>query len=293
MSSRRRTATRYRKGAGPAGRRGPHAYERRQRVHALCAIVLGVAALPPRAFADTDTGTHEATSATTTQSAHQGMFLPNTVAPSLANQAAAAVALAGYDDAVRSVVMSTTADVHVYGPLDLRLGLNYAQTTAPDASRAEPQLGLRLHLLSQADDGIEGAALINYRLDRYTRDEGLVQAMFVVGRRFGRAGVFVNLGFGQDPEGDDREGEAALAALYALSEPLQLGLESHARFDLFSSDPRRAARQDAAGQLTSGPTLHYVIGPCVLLTQVGVSTLVGIQRTRVGAVAVAGLGAAY
>jgi hypothetical protein len=124
-------------------------------------------------------------------------------------------------------------------------------------------------------------------------DASKARAMIAAGRRFGRLGLFANLGYGQDPEGDDREGEAALAALYSASNPLQLGFEAHARFDLFSSDPRRAMHKDAAAELTSGPVLHYALGPCMLLAQVGVSSIVGQHSVRPGAVALAGVGAGY
>jgi hypothetical protein len=276
--------------------RGWRAFRRGRGISSwLCGLLaLGAAALPLRALADIeDEEPHDASSDKSIRSANDGMFLPNTIAPSLGKRAASAVGLGGYDSGLQSAVMSMQGEVHVYGPVDLRLGLNYTPNTEPGVARAEPQFGVRFHLLSQERNGIEGAALINYRLDRYTPDDGEIQAMFVLGRRFGRAGVFLNLGYGQDPEGDDHDGEAALSAIYALSEPLQLGFESHARFNLFSTDPRRAARHEPNALITTGPTLHYGLGPCVLLAQVGMSTLVGIDRTRVGAVALAGVGAAY
>jgi hypothetical protein len=264
------------------------------RASRLGAALLAWLLCAPPVRADRDTSTLEPTSQErTSQTQREGVFLPNTAAPGLAQRAAAAFGSAGYDAARSSVVMNLLGEIHVCGPLDLRLGLNYVPNVESGAARAEPQFGLRLRLLSQAEQGIDAAAMLSYRLDRFTSDEGLVQAMFIVGRHFDRASLFANLGYGQDPEGDDREGEAALALLYALSQVLQIGFETHARFDLFSTDPRRAQRHDAAAETASGPMLHYVMGPCVVLAQVGLSTLIGTHQARLGALALAGVGATY
>jgi hypothetical protein len=264
----------------------------RRTASAVSAALACCMLMPARATAQSDDEVR-VSERVSIEGARGGLFLPNTIAPSLGRQAAGAVGLGGYDTAQRSPVTSMLGELHVYGPLDLRLGLNYTPNVAEGASPIEPQFGGRLHLLAQAEQGIDAAAVLNYRLDRYTKDSGLMQAMFVVGRRFGRIGLLANLGYGQDPEGDDREGEAALAAMYSFSEPLQIGFESHARFDLFSSDPRRAARHDALAQIASGPTLHYGIGSLIVLAQVGVSTLVGTESTRAGAIGLAGVGGVY
>jgi hypothetical protein len=149
-----------------------------------------------------------------------------------------------------------------------------------------------VNLLGQSRQGIDLSTAVFYRKERFTDDEGVVQGVLALGRRFGRIGLFGNLAYAQDPEGDDREGEVSLAMLYATSARLMLGVESKCRFDLFSTDRKRALRNDAAFESTVGPVLQYAIGPLALLIHTGLSTLTNDQ-TRVGVVAIGGLGAAY
>jgi len=223
--------------------------------------------------------------------AQQGMLLPALIAPGSARDSAAVTQfVAGYDSARESAVMSAVGDVAVLGPVDLRFGLTYTPEVAE--GEVQPHFGLRLRFLDQAHHGVDAAALVLYRMERFTEDEGLIQGVFALGRRFGPLGIFANLAYGQDPEGDDREGEASLAALYAVSSPLQVGLESHLRVDLFSDDPNRELRGDPTFELTAGPTAHYSIGPVALLAQAGVSA-VEIDHVRVGVIALGGVGGAY
>ena len=55
--------------------------------------------------------------------------------------------------------------------------------------------------------------------------------------------------------------------MYGISQELQLGLESHFRFDLFSDDPQREAHADSEWNLIVGPTLNYSLGPVALIAQ--------------------------
>jgi hypothetical protein len=119
-----------------------------------------------------------------------------------------------------------------------------------------------------------------------------VQGLVALGTRIDQVGLFANLTYGQDPEGDDREGEVMFAFLYELLPALQLGIETRARMDLGSDDPRRAARKasDLDGTLT--PTLSYSLGPVALLAHVGAAT-VHTSGWHFGAVGTGGLSAVY
>jgi hypothetical protein len=181
--------------------------------------------------------------------------------------------------------------MHVYGPVDLRVGLTYTPDAPEGQAQAQPNVGARVNLLAQSRSGIDLSTGVFYRKEQYTVDDGVVQGVLALGRHFGRVGLFGNLAYAQDPEGDDREGEVALAMLYATTARLQLGVESKCRFDLFSSDPRRAARNSPVFESWSGPVLQYALGPIALLVQTGLSTLTN-DHTRVGAIAIGGLGAA-
>jgi hypothetical protein len=227
-------------------------------------------------------------------SAEQGAFLVGTMAPAGDRKSpGVAFATGGYDSARREPLMTSTGDMHVAGPLDLRVGLTYTPEAPQGTPQVQPNVGARINLLTQSRQGINLSTGLFYRRERYSGDDGVVQAVLAVSRRFGRLGLFGNLAIASDPtEGDDRDGEVALAMLYETSAHLQLGLESKCRFDLWSSDPKRAVRNDPVFESASGPVLQYAIGPLALLVQTGLSTL-STNQTRIGAIVLGGLGAAY
>jgi hypothetical protein len=140
-----------------------------------------------------------------------------------------------------------------------------------------------LRLLTQNQAGIDLAAGLLYRRDRYTPDDGLVQAVLAIARHWGRVGLFGNLAYGQDMEGDDRDGELSLALLYERSVDLQLGFESHLRFDLSSEDPRRQMRGQGPFDLQLGPLAHYCLGSVIVTAQAGLSALKA-EQTRTGVI---------
>ena len=101
--------------------------------------------------------------------------------------------------------------------------------------------------------------------------------------------MLANLAYGQDPEGDDRDGDAALALMYEALAALQVGIESHIRFDIASDDPRREMRKQGPLDLQAGPFVHYALGPALLVAEAGVSAY-RFEQTRAGFYALAGVG---
>jgi hypothetical protein len=226
-------------------------------------------------------------------SAEQAMFLPTLIAPA-GDRASPGVAFlyGGYDGSTESAVTKLIGDAKIVGPLDVRVGLTYTPNQPPPEAEAQPQFGARLRLLEQSAHGLDLATLLLYRMERFTDDEGLVQAVVAGGRHWGRTGLFANVAYGQDPEGDDREAEFAVGLLYRLQAALQLGLESHLRVDLFSDDPKREARQDSDLELTAGPIAQWSAGPIGLMAQVGGHAR-KVDRMRTGVIALAGVAYAH
>lgn len=222
--------------------------------------------------------------------AAQGMLLPEVIATGEGRSYALAHVIGGYDSAEDTAVLRAIGDVQIVGPLDIRFGVTYT----PDAPNGDvqPHVGLRLRALWQKQHGIDLAFAAFYRMERFTDDEGLIQGLVSVGRRFDRVGLFGHVSYGQDPEGDDREGDVALAGMYGISQALQLGLESHFRFDLFSDDPKREARDDSEWDLIVGPTLNYSLGPVAFIAQVGLRAL-ETEQVRTGVIALGGVGGSY
>jgi hypothetical protein len=257
---------------------------------ATCSTAITVARAAP---VNADDGAAEEGSKSAQLAARDGMALPNQMAARMEpNQRVVAVGLAGYDAATATGIARMVADVNIFGPLDLRAGLTYLSDVGPYQNKFEPQLGLRLRLLNQETAGVDLATAISYRRDRYTQDTGLVQAVLAVGRRWGHLGVLGNVAFGSDLEGDDRDGELGVALLYEAALQLQVGLESHVRFDLGSNDPRRQLRGQGAYDLQAGPVLHCAIGPAILTAETGISAY-QFEHTRAGVYALGGLAGVY
>lgn len=274
------------------------AAKRQRAMRAACALALGWVcfgsfARASRAAAQSIDDARSNSPAGAAVAAQQGAFLLQTMAPA-AERTSPGVAFAttGYDAARREAIMTATGDMHVYGPVDLRIGLAYTPDAPAGESQGQPNVGARLNLLAQSRQGLDLSTAVMYRKDRFTGDDGVVQGVLALDRRFGRVGLFGNVAYAQDPEGDDREGEVALAMLYTTSAKLLLGVETRCRFNLFSTDSKRALRNDAGLESASGPVLQYTLGPVALLLQSGLST-VTTDHTRVGAIAIGGLGAAY
>jgi hypothetical protein len=79
-----------------------------------------------------------------------------------------------------------------------------------------------------------------------------------------------------------------------VGERTRLGMDARLRFDLLSTDPRRAARAEPGFDLRLGPTASVALGPVALLAQVGYA---GFRKEglkyQAGLLALGGLGLAF
>ncbi|MFT3927738.1 MAG: hypothetical protein QM778_34745 [Myxococcales bacterium] len=224
-------------------------------------------------------------------SARHGMMLPDLIAPG-SDEAprVTATGWSGYDSARESAVVRSFVDANVWARLSLRAGVSYLPD--PTARSAQPMIGAKVQLLRQAKQGIDLSLGGFYRLDRFTSEEGLAQLVVSLGGRIGKLGLWGNLTYGQDLEGDDFEGESMFAVLYALRPDLQLGLEARARFLLESTDAKRKDTPAPTGDMSIAPTFSYALGPVALLAQAGASTL-HTNSWHAGAIAMGGLSAVF
>jgi hypothetical protein len=111
------------------------------------------------------------------------------------------------------------------------------------------------------------------------------------GLHLGNTGLFVSLIYGQDLEGDDREGEVSFALLQALTARLQLGFEARSRFKLGSTDPKRLDHPTESLDAYVAPTLSYALGPLALFAETG-PAMVRTTGWRFGMLVMAGVGGA-
>jgi hypothetical protein len=259
----------------------------RRRLWALALSLLALLATRDGRAADSETDSAEPRA---DLSVAAGALLPMTIAPRIDAQRAMVVVASGYDAVQRTATLGSAADLHVVGPLALRVGLTYLPSATEQTF--QPHVGLRVQVLRQERHGVDAAAGLFYRRERYTPDEGLVQAMAAVSRRSDRAGVFLNVAYGQDPEGDDRDGEVRVAALYSAASSVQVGLDGRMRVDLFSNDTRRAVRGETNLDFAVGPLACVTLGRWALIGQAGVSG-VRAASLRLGPIVTLGAGSVF
>jgi hypothetical protein len=223
-------------------------------------------------------------------SADNGAFLPLTVTSSLPTRVGLVTSVAGYDSARKSAVMESAAEVTVWGPLALRGGAVYSDAK----NRLRPSIGGRLGLLSQQRHGIDGAVGVFYRPEGLTEGEGEIETVVSVGRRVGETLLVGNLAYGQDPEGNERDGELRAAALHRFGAMVRAGLDGRWRFDLGSNQAKLRSANEATFDLAVGPIAALALGPIHVSAQTGLSAVRFVDGpTRVGAVALGGLGTAF
>jgi len=231
---------------------------------AACAGVLAVSGSPAKGESLSPTVDHEGRDtveelerpAPVSRAAADGAFLPMTLTPRVGGTAAVAASYGGYDSA-RGAVMESYGEVTLWGLLALRgtAGLG------DGSHRIRPSVAGRVQVLSQRRHGLDGALSIAYRAEGFTEAEGEIETVVALSRKIAGAMAIVNLAYGQDPEGRERDGEVRAAVLGSLSRRVQLGVDGRWRFDLGSDEAVRRASHELVTDLDIGPVAAITLGP--------------------------------
>jgi len=219
--------------------------------------------------------------------AQAGLLLPLALTPRVGDVAAIGMGLGGYDSARRTGIATAAVEARIWGPIALRAGAAYS------ASRdgARPTVGARAQLLQQSAHGVDGALGVFYRPEGFTEPEGEIETFICVGRRWDRLSLIGNLVYGQDPEGNERDGEVRLGALYG-KQRWTFGVDSRMRFAIGAQRSAQAMAEPKF-DLLAGPIATVTVGPLALLAEAGPSILRVGGQTSVGVVAMAGIGAVF
>jgi hypothetical protein len=257
---------------------------------ALVPAILGVAndALAREGDGDQEATLEASAPNPTAQTAADGSFLPFTQAAAVDHQRAYAVGLAGYDSARRTGTFETAAEVRVWGPLAVRGGAVY--TNGDRVLR--PSFGGRAQLLHEARQGVDGALGVFYRPEGLTEPEGEIESVLSLGAHAGRTYLLGNLLYGQDPEGNERDGELRLAALRPIRSRFVIGFDGRLRFDLGSNPAKLAQRNEATLDALLGPSATALLGPIAVSLHGGGSAIRLQERTSLGLFIGMGIGTA-
>lgn len=248
--------------------------DQREETRTTTADEPGRAATPPNPVAD---------------AARSGSFVPLTLPASVTREHVYAMAYGGYDTAARNARFVSFAEARVYGPLALRLG---AQSSA-GSDEIAPSVAARLQVLSEATQGIDTTVSLAYNAEGFTEFEGELELVIAVGRSFGNWQLVGNVAYGQDPEGEERDGEFRTALLYHVGTHYYLGLDGRGRADLGSDRDKLREHNEPLYDVDVGPVANLAFGPVVFGVHGGLSAVEHVdENTRFGGVVLAGLGTA-
>jgi hypothetical protein len=249
------------------------------------ALILASASVS-QAQQDVFEGQHASSPALT--AAADGAFLPQTLSARIGRVPVFAFGSGGYDSSRTGPLADSAVEVEIWGPFAIRAQTTYSNDTA----RMRPSIAGRVQLLRQERHGVDGALTVFFKTEGFTETEGEIETFASVGHRFENLSLIGNLVYGQDPEGNERDGEVRAAAFHQTGR-FVLGLDSRVRFAI-GTQHGRAATTEPKFDFVGGPVATVAAGPIGVFAEVGPSAfqLAG-NPLRAGVVVVAGLGAAY
>jgi len=220
----------------------------------------------------------------------EGSYLPGLLPASTMQQAAVVRVLGGYDSSVESGVFDSDVRVRLFGPLTLRGGATFSERN----QTLRPRIGAAVQVLSQGKQGVDGTVALSYKAEGFTEPEGELELEVAVGHRWGSVLGVVNLAYGQDPEGNERDGELRLGAQAELATHLHAGLAGTLRVGLGEGMSEAAMEERGELDVVVGPTVAYAFHHFALFAQAGLSVVqLKDESFHSGAVVVCGVGTAF
>lgn len=172
----------------------------------------------------------------------------------------------GYNGASRDTTLDVNAEVQVWGPF--RLVLRVDNITV----KARPGIGAAAQVLDETRHGVAGSAYFAYKAEGFTEAEGELEGLVAFGKQLGAVHGTLNLAYGQDPEGTERDGEVALGLHIEPLPGLFTGILGRYRDALGSNgDKGTGILRDALGALSA----TYVVGRFGVTATAGVA---GVER---------------
>jgi hypothetical protein len=224
------------------------------------------------------------------RAADAGSFLPDTLSARVGSTQTFAYGSGGFDSSRGGPLVDAAVEVSIWGPLALR-----AQTTySNDTNRMRPSVAGRVQILRQATHGVDGSLTVFYKTEGFTETEGEIETFVSVGHRFDRVSLLGNAVYGQDPEGNERDGELRAAAFWQSNNGRYIvGLDARTRFAI-GAQHGRAATTEPKLDVEGGPVGTVAVGPIAVFAEAGPSAfqLAG-GPMHVGVATIAGLGAAF
>lgn len=169
------------------------------------AVALAIVTTAATAVAQPDTSSsHGATQAA--RLAHDDAFTP-AIARARGGPGGFVLAAVAWDSVRDRAALDLDAEVTVWGPIRVVARVD-------DATRdtARPGAGIAVAFLDEARHGVAASAYLVYKAEGWTAPDGEIEGQVAFARTLGRVRATLDVAYGQDPEGDDRDAEAAIGA---------------------------------------------------------------------------------
>ncbi|HEU4734317.1 MAG TPA: hypothetical protein VFT22_40775 [Kofleriaceae bacterium] len=198
--------------------------------------------------------------------------------PGLTHSAASgrgiATGTASWNGASHTTSVDLNGEVQIWGPVRLVLRVDNALNDVD--AKARPGIGGAVQFLSEGKHGVSASAYFLYKAEGITEAEGELEGLISFAKQLGAVHGTLNLAYGQDPEGNERDGEAALGLHIEPIRGLFTGVVGRYRDALGSSgDKGTGILRDALG----GVSATYVIGRFGITGTAGVA---GIKTVSSG-----------
>ena len=183
-----------------------------------------------------------------------------------------ATAVGSYNGAAHATTLDINGEVTLFGPVRLVLRVDNVFGSGVDG-KARPGIGAAVQLLDERKHGVASSAYFSYKAEGFTEVEGELEGLVSFGKQFGAVHSTLNLAYGQDPEGVERDGELALGLHIEPIHGLFTGVVGRYRDALGSNgDKGTHILRDALGGLSA----TYVIGRFGITGTAGIA---GIKTT--------------
>lgn len=198
--------------------------------------------------------------------ASDGAYSPLLHGPSPVGRGFAQVS-AGYNTITEEETLDVAAHVHVFDRFSLIASVSNITGEEP-----RPGIGGAVHLLDEAHHGVEATGFLLYKAEGFSEPEGEIEALASFGHSFGAVRAVANVAYGQDPEGNERDGELALGVQLHPLAPLFAGAVARYRDALGSRGELGVIRD-----LFAGASATYA------LDRFGISALAGLSEIETSA----------
>jgi hypothetical protein len=217
-----------------------------------------------------------------------GSFLPETLTAKVGTTGVFAYGSGGYDSSRKGPLIDSAVEAHVWGPFALRFQATYSN----DTDKMRPSIAGRAQFLRQERHGVDGSVTVFFKTEGFTETEGEIETFLSLGHQFEKLTLVGDLVYGQDPEGNERDGEVH-GAVFHQGKWLMYGLDSRVRFAI-GTQHGHAATTEPVFDFLGGPIATAATGVGAVFAQAGPSAFqLANASTRVGMAVLAGLGGAY